>query len=753
MNESQQLRESMWDLVYGLLSEEESQALIARIKSDPEAARLYSEVRLQADLVGQAARVEDSPVVMTPDSAVNPAPAKRAKPSAARGRSSAAGNSFGESHRGGAWLAGMAMIALTALLAVGFFWPRPNWRQLSSSFVSIDVMGQRSLPAGLTNQVALRTYLVSSAGEPTDGTPADVDLRLMDRAGTERFHKAVRTNDIGQAIVEIPGDALEPGVRMEVAAAAPASDFAAKLDDREAAGMSGVKAKQQSSLAVNLSVQPEPQMAYFLLAEPNLEAGKVVPFSLWNFSAFGAKPSSPETSQAAIGSVEGLVRAEPQANSKDGFINGTLQMPAGEKAEAQLSQRANKANQRQFVKETESRSDLGAGQPINVTIPQQLAGKQITIAARNRGVTIATASAPESATHPANGLSKESQQSGGQFSLALPPEADGLIEVDVFDRSSSETEPAQRQFAYRQPLRRLQIELPLIQERFATGQEVELTLRCTDENGKPAADTRLGVRVWNERMIQESGEQPVLLADAVQSGAVESLREVALQEQRAQTGQRNLAELDRLASRDAAPADDKRQRAEAQPPASEPISMDEPIELASNRDEVRTAFRQAFAQAEGQRQHAIEIIGGAAIFGGIAVLLLMGMLAVLRMAVGLRTMSPALIAALASVLIGLGWIGWLPQPHFRQIAMAPAAPAPEVQRASGATKSAPETETAAAPAVPALVGGEALAGRTKLADEALGAVEPAVVKPKGEPAAAVTLRQNVAAAKRSSAPG
>jgi hypothetical protein len=467
---------------------------------------------------------------------------------------------------------------------------------------------------------------------------------------------------------------------MEVAAAAPASNFAAKLDDREAAGMSGVKAKQQSSLAVDLSVQPEPQMAYFLFAEPNSEAGKVVPFSLWNFSAFGAKPSSPETSQAAIESVEGLVRAEPQANSKDGFINGTLQKPAGEKAEAQLSQLSNKPNQRQFAKEMESRSDIGAGQPINVTIPQQLAGKQITIAARNRGVTVATASAPEGGTHSKNVLSKEAQQSGGQFSLALPPEADGLIEVDVFDRSSNETEPAQRQFAYRQPLRKLQIELPQVQERFAPGQEVELTLRCTDENGKPAADTRLGVRVWNERMIQESGEQPVLLADAIQSGAVESLHEVAMQEQRAQTGQRNLAEVDRLASRDAAPADDKQQRAEAQPAAAERISMDEPIELASNREEVRTAFREAFARSEAQRQRAIEIIGGAAIFGGIAVLLLMGMLAVLRMAVGLRTMSPALVAALASVLIGLVWIGWLPQPQYRQIAMAPAAPAPELPR-------------------------------------------------------------------------
>src|SRR5438309_1266156 len=104
MTDSQQLRESMWDLVYGLLSDEESQALIARIQSEPEAARLYSEVRLQADLVGQAARVEDSSLTVTADGAAVLAPAKGAKPTAIR--PSSVGRPSSDSHRGGAWLAG-----------------------------------------------------------------------------------------------------------------------------------------------------------------------------------------------------------------------------------------------------------------------------------------------------------------------------------------------------------------------------------------------------------------------------------------------------------------------------------------------------------------------------------------------------------------------------------------------------------------------------------------------------------------------
>src|SRR5438105_11023177 len=112
MNESQQLRESMWDLVYGLLSEEESRALIARIKSDPAAARLYAEVRLQADLVGRAARVEDSAITLShekegkslPSSSIHAAPAP-VRPAAAR----RAGDDL---HRGALWLAGIAATAL-----------------------------------------------------------------------------------------------------------------------------------------------------------------------------------------------------------------------------------------------------------------------------------------------------------------------------------------------------------------------------------------------------------------------------------------------------------------------------------------------------------------------------------------------------------------------------------------------------------------------------------------------------------------
>ena len=117
-----ELRESMWDLVYGLLSEEESQALIAQIKSDPNAARLYAEVRLEADLVAQAARVEDSSVALKADHDVAASEkATKVMPTPARVVSFRLGANF---HRGAAWLAGIAATALALLLACGLSWQR-----------------------------------------------------------------------------------------------------------------------------------------------------------------------------------------------------------------------------------------------------------------------------------------------------------------------------------------------------------------------------------------------------------------------------------------------------------------------------------------------------------------------------------------------------------------------------------------------------------------------------------------------------
>src|SRR5437773_4790701 len=142
-----ELRESMWDLVYGLLSEEESQALVARIKSEPDAARLYAEVRLEADLVAQAARVEDSSLRLKADQDNSTSAKKQAQPAPAPARA-IAGRFGTELHRGGAWLVGLAATALAGLLIVGLSWPRPSAGNYASRFIATDVIALQPMLAG-----------------------------------------------------------------------------------------------------------------------------------------------------------------------------------------------------------------------------------------------------------------------------------------------------------------------------------------------------------------------------------------------------------------------------------------------------------------------------------------------------------------------------------------------------------------------------------------------------------------------------
>src|SRR5207253_2635842 len=136
----------------------------------------------------------------------------------------------------------------------------------------------------------------------------------------------------------------------------------------------------------------------------------------------------------------------------------------------------------------------------------------------------------------------------------------------------------------------------------------------------PAADTRLGVRVWNESAIQQSGEEPVLLADAVDHGLGEVVQNATAPAQQAAAPAGQVGQIGRQM-------------------AIEP-GAGQPIELASNREAVKSALTVAATSAAIARQRAIVVLGGAAVIGGIAMLLLLTMLAVMRLSIGWRAMAP-----------------------------------------------------------------------------------------------------------------
>src|SRR5262245_21432122 len=171
MKASPELREKMWELCYDLLPEGERSALIARIKSDPHAARLYAEVRLQADLVGYAATIDDPSLILTTDTeklkSMELAPAAGRRKEAAQPAAATSSKPPQKS----LWAANAAAIAaglgLVLLMGVGFFRPQSLDSEVAKLVVTtIEIPGQ--LTSGLsTSQIAVR--YASPAHKPIGG--------------------------------------------------------------------------------------------------------------------------------------------------------------------------------------------------------------------------------------------------------------------------------------------------------------------------------------------------------------------------------------------------------------------------------------------------------------------------------------------------------------------------------------------------------------------------------------------------------
>ena len=54
MDRRDELEQQLWEFAFDLLTPEEAEAVRRRITSEPDAARLYAEVKLQTEIVAEA---------------------------------------------------------------------------------------------------------------------------------------------------------------------------------------------------------------------------------------------------------------------------------------------------------------------------------------------------------------------------------------------------------------------------------------------------------------------------------------------------------------------------------------------------------------------------------------------------------------------------------------------------------------------------------------------------------------------------
>src|SRR5687768_16505314 len=122
-----ELEQQLWELEYGLLSEEEAVALRDQIASDPELAQLHQRVRSNSSLVAQAAKIDAPRIKLRiPRSEEEAAPIGSSAAGAPAARTASTAYSL-RIRRGANW-----SLSIATSLLIGLFvwnsWPnaRPN---------------------------------------------------------------------------------------------------------------------------------------------------------------------------------------------------------------------------------------------------------------------------------------------------------------------------------------------------------------------------------------------------------------------------------------------------------------------------------------------------------------------------------------------------------------------------------------------------------------------------------------------------
>jgi hypothetical protein len=338
MKASPELREKMWELCYDLLPEGERSALIARIKSDPHAARLYAEVRLQADLVGYAATVEDVSLNLTVDAeklkSAELAPAAGRRKEAAQPATTGAAKSRAQASGKSLWaanaLAMAAGLALVLLIGVGLFRPGATAPVAQLYVTQVEVPGQ--LTSGVTSKVAVRT--ASPANLPVS---AAVDVKLVDPDGLVRFHEMVATPPDGRADVELPGDAIRPGTRLQVEARE--EEVREKLSlpeqqvaqEHEHARSDATRLLRANAVEIDLPVtQPEP-VTYYVTDKPVADGDGQVRVTCLAFDPIRVVPQSPPLDDLEVKEEEITRRVRPEWRVKANLAEATISGVTAEK--------------------------------------------------------------------------------------------------------------------------------------------------------------------------------------------------------------------------------------------------------------------------------------------------------------------------------------------------------------------------------------------------------------------------------------
>ena len=339
MNEHEKLREQMWDLVYGLTSADETAALHARIKSDRATARMYAEVRLEADLIAEAAKVDDTSVTL-PQMAPQKERVAAGRTKEASNAPAASGTSPGWSLH---WLGAIAASALAVLMAVGIFWRQEQPRSGQGETFLITVYSDTQLVAGLPVEMEVR------AKDAAEGRPAagEFEYQIARADGTPLYEQQFKTDDEGRSRLHVPADYIDPGNKFLMYSAEPslpeqqvaqqADGVTAPRNDATEAhvvrDLDRVEARRNKKskplVEATLDVRADPLKTQLSFNQDWYEPGDTVEFRAHIASAFTQQP--PDVRSLALKLVDrdgnAIAAEETQPHPETGVVTGRFHLP------------------------------------------------------------------------------------------------------------------------------------------------------------------------------------------------------------------------------------------------------------------------------------------------------------------------------------------------------------------------------------------------------------------------------------------
>ncbi len=829
-----ELRQQLWELSYGLLEPEAEAALCAQVKSDPAIARLYSEVRLQADLVGVAARVEDSSLSISTrtEKSVTKADKHARLPASRRTKPARSSVSSGWSTN---WLAIGGTTALLLLLGYGLMQPEMMTQTVAKSeYYFTQVSVPATMTEGLSQKVEIQTNDVDNKG-----LSAELAVRLVDAEGRETFRKNLSTARDGRAEVQLPGDLLRRGARLQVL---PADERA----EREHSG---------SVVSAELQIAAEKERTVMLLEKPFAEPGEKVRFSMFGVGEYSKKINLPATDELMVENKSGVDVVQPMwtADATNGVISGEFEIPRNAAVDGLALRRREVAGfkQEQAAGVEKLAADRAGKTEAKTSADLQAASRKSLVQTERRALELDRGSTLRQANGAAvapgsdgigrganaagkGGLAKAGELSGGldqkrqpgeggpaaafggtapgapalpaapapappeatafaadkqaakkpgsnrslneniprvapadvaerqlaealpmrkstelnvpaelrgealvlvarhgdvivarreiasfqeseQTPLDLPPEVEGLVDVELYLKADAKT-PVYRQQLLHASARELQVAVEGLKKSYAPGEQVKLKLHVLDEQGHPAT-AAVGVRVWNEVAVRAT-RVPLSLAEAF-SAAEDQVAGAPAANALAAALPTDYRALKDVAKRDAAkqqatpqtlasnapaealpagpiagglaPAKPNAESAAATatPVTSRQLDRNETGEslasgdgelaafdsdsadvvLTDNRLSVQREYDNAVAENQVNRLDQVRAFGRILMWSAAGLMLLVGLLLIARQPLRKSVWMPAVGIAAVSLALGIAWF-LPPQPAGRQLARA-----------------------------------------------------------------------------------